>query len=141
MRRSPLPFALPGILGSALLLVACAAAPSGGGGASIPDPATARVRLESHRWELVYWEGRTVPHGDNGEPVILSFKDGRVSGHAGCNRMNAGFELGPEPGALRVSQGMLTPSTRYQFDGDRHRLSQSASLPALEFHKRELQGE
>ena len=162
MRRLPLPFALPGILGSALLLVACAAAPSGGGAsAPTPDPATARVRLESHRWELVYWEGRTVPHGDNGEPVILSFKDGRVSGHAGCNRMNVGFELGPEPGALRVSQGMLTrmacepgrmefeaafvkaltASTRYQFDGDRLRLSQSASLPALEFHKRELQGE
>ena len=91
MRRSPLPFALPGILGSALLLVACAAAPSGGGAsAPTPDPATARVRLESHRWELVYWEGRTVPHGDNGEPVILSFKDGRVSGHAGCNGPTAG---------------------------------------------------
>ena len=53
-------------------------------------PTEARSRLEANRWELVYWEGTPVPHGDNGEPVILSFKDGRVSGHAGCNGPTAG---------------------------------------------------
>lgn len=157
-----------------LLLAACSVAPGGAGGGSgggAAGPAAGAVqqlpaaeatrRLESRRWELVYWEGRAVPHGDNGEPVILSFRDGRASGHAGCNRMNAGFELGPAAGEVRFGGAATTrmacepgrmafeaafvaalgASTQLEFEGPRMRLRAPGGAAPLEFHERELQGE
>jgi heat shock protein HslJ len=50
------------------------------------------------RWELLRWNRppdamgkitlRTIPHGDNGEPIIIEFNeaDKRLSGYSGCNR-------------------------------------------------------
>jgi heat shock protein HslJ len=152
----------------AMLLVACSVAPGGAGGgpgggsgAALLPVAEAASRLGARRWELVYWQGQTVPHGDNGEPVILTFRDGRVSGHAGCNRMNAGFELGPAAGQVRFSGPVTTrmacepgrmafeaafvaalgSSTQVEFEGPRMRLRAPGAAAALEFHERELQGE
>jgi heat shock protein HslJ len=123
-------------------------------------PATeARSRLEANRWELVYWEGTPVPHGDNGEPVILTFAEGRVSGHAGCNRMMAGYEVGPEAGRIAVKapvttrmaceEGRMTfeaaftkafsAATTVRFEGNHLHLD-SPGVPTLKFHLRELQG-
>ena len=119
----------------------------------------ARSRLEANRWELVYWEGTPVPHGDNGEPVILTFAEGRVSGHAGCNRMTAGYELGPEAGRIIVKapvttrmaceEGRMTfeaaftkafsAATTVRFEGNHLHLD-SPGVPTLKFHLRELQG-
>lgn len=151
----------------ALLLAACSMAPGGVGGvggneqgAALLPAAEAASRLASRRWELVYWEGRVVPHGDNGEPVILTFRDGRVSGHAGCNRMNAGFEVGPAVGEVRFSGPVTTrmacepgrmafeaafvaalgSSTQVEFEGPRMRLRAAGGGAPLEFHERELQG-
>ena len=78
---------LPALAALIVTLVGCAA--QGGGttprsaavaaASAIALPATeARSRLEANRWELVYWQGTPVPHGDNGEPVILTFAEGRV---------------------------------------------------------------
>ena len=119
----------------------------------------ARSRLEANRWELVYWEGTPVPHGDNGEPVILTFAEGRVSGHAGCNRMTAGYELGPEAGRIIVKAPVTTrmaceedrmkfeaaftkafgAATAVRFKGNHLHLD-SPGVPTLKFHLRELQG-
>ena len=119
----------------------------------------ARSRLEANRWELIYWEGTPVPHGDNGEPVILTFAEGRVSGHAGCNRMMAGYELGPEAGRIAVKapittrmaceEGRMTfeaaftkafgAATAVRFEGNHLHLD-SPGVPSLKFHLRELQG-
>jgi heat shock protein HslJ len=119
----------------------------------------ARSRLEANRWELVYWEGTPVPHGDNGEPVILTFAEGRVSGHAGCNRMTAGYELGPEAGRIIVKAPVTTrmaceedrmkfeaaftkafgAATAVRFEGNHLHLD-SPGVPTLKFHLRELQG-
>jgi heat shock protein HslJ len=100
-----------------------------------------------------------VPHGDNGEPVILSFAEGRVSGHAGCNRMMAGYELGPEAGRIAVKGPATTrmaceegrmafeaaftkafgAATAVRFEGS-HMYLESPGVPTLKFHLRELQG-
>ncbi len=155
----------------ALVLAACSMSPGGAGAGAVPGAgnggaallpvAEAASRLGAHRWELVYWEGKTVPHGDNGEPVILTFRDGRVSGHAGCNRMNAAYELGPAAGQVRFSGPVTTrmacepgrmafeaafvaalgASAQVEFEGPRMRLRQpGGAAPPLEFYQRELQG-
>jgi heat shock protein HslJ len=135
----------------------------GAGGASAGpialSAAEARARLEANRWELVYWEGTPVPHGDNGEPVILTFAEGRVGGHAGCNRMMAGYELGAEPGQIAIKGPATTrmaceegrmnfeaaftkafgAATAVRFEGS-HMYLASPGVPDLKFHLRELQG-
>lgn len=147
-------------------LAGCAA--PGGGSAQGPaaaarpvalSAADARTRLEANRWELVYWEGTPVPHGDNGEPVILTFAEGRVSGHAGCNRMMAGYELGAGASQIAIKGAATTrmaceegrmkfeaaftkafgAATAARFEGN-HLYLDSPGVPSLKFHLRELQG-
>ena len=155
----------------AALMVTLAGCTAQGGGTTLGSAAgtaasavgllapEARSRLEANRWELVYWEGTPVPHGDNGEPVILTFAEGRVSGHAGCNRMTAGYELGPEAGRIIVKAPVTTrmaceedrmkfeaaftkafgAATAVRFKGNHLHLD-SPGVPTLKFHLRELQG-
>jgi heat shock protein HslJ len=154
----------------AALMVTLAGCTAQGGGTTLGSAGTAasavgllapeaRSRLEANRWELVYWEGTPVPHGDNGEPVILTFAEGRVSGHAGCNRMTAGYELGPEAGRIIVKAPVTTrmaceedrmkfeaaftkafgAATAVRFEGNHLHLD-SPGVPTLKFHLRELQG-
>ena len=124
---------------------------------SSPSPEEMTRRAERNRWELAYWGDRQVPHGDNGEPVVFAFKDGQVSGHAGCNRYSAGVTFGPHPGTMSVSRGITTrmtceprrmefetsfvqafeASTRYRLDGERLSF-ESAIAPPLEFFRRPL---
>ena len=133
---------------AALLLASCVSSPS-------PEDMTRRA--ENNRWELTHWGDRSVPYGDDGEPVILSFKDGRVSGHAGCNRYSAAIVFGPRRGELKVSQGITTrmacelrhmefetsfirafeASTRYHLDGESLSF-ESDIAPPLEFYRRPL---
>lgn len=150
----------------AVLTITLAACTASGGPAAGPgagpvalSAAEAGKRLAANRWELVFWEGTPVPHGDNGEPVILTFFEGRVSGHAGCNRMMAGYELGPEAGKIAVKALVTTQmaceegrmrfeaaftkafgaATTVRFEGD-HMYLDSPGGPSLKFHLRELQG-
>jgi heat shock protein HslJ len=150
----------------AVLTITLAACTSPGGPAAGPgtgpvavSAAEAGTRLAANRWELVYWEGTPVPHGDNGEPVILTFAEGRVSGHAGCNRMMAGYELGPEAGRIAVKAPVTTrmaceegrmkfeaaftrafgAANAVRFEGS-HMYLDSPGVPSLKFHLRELQG-
>ncbi|WP_034298226.1 META domain-containing protein [Herbaspirillum sp. RV1423] len=59
--------------------------------------ATDSAALAMSRWELTSWPGHDIPHGDNGEPVILNFQDdgaqASVSGRAWCNRFSAPYVL------------------------------------------------
>src|SRR5450830_1879980 len=62
------------------------------------QPATdTTAGLTSAQWELTNWPGHEIPHGDNGEPVILNFQDNgkeaSVSGRAWCNRFTAPYVL------------------------------------------------
>ena len=135
-------------MGVALMLASCVTSPS---------PEEMRQRAENNRWELAHWGDRQVPHGDNGEPVILTFKDGRVSGHAGCNQYSAGITFGPDRGSLQVSRGITTrmaceprrmmfesdfvrafeASTRYRLDGESLSFESDIARP-LEFYRRPL---
>ena len=137
-----------------LMLSACTSLTSG---SSAPAVDTAE-RLQTHRWELVYWEGTPVPHGDNGEPVILSFAEGRVSGHTGCNRSSAGYELDPSAMQLRILAPMSTRMAceegrmafeaallkalqgvrTLRFEGP-HLYLEAPGQVALKLHERELQ--
>jgi heat shock protein HslJ len=99
-------------------LAACA-------GAASPPPAGNDAALSAARWELTGWTGHTVPHGDNGEPVILSFtlKNGlgRVSGRAGCNQFSAPYSV-RGPGQLTIVEAATTrmacPEPAMQFEAD-----------------------
>jgi|JI10StandDraft_1071094.scaffolds.fasta_scaffold41545_9 heat shock protein HslJ len=124
----------------ALMLTSCV---------SSPLPEEMNRRAEQNRWELSHWGDRSVPYGDDGEPVILTFKNGRVSGHAGCNRYSAAIVFGPHRGELKVSQGITTrmaceprhmefeasfirafeASTRYRLDGESCRSKAISLLP------------
>ena len=73
------------IIAATLALAACA------------TPSTTGADLTASQWELTGWPGHEIPHGDNGEPVILSFQDNgkqaSVSGRAWCNRFSAPYVL------------------------------------------------
>lgn len=145
--RTPL-LQLPLALCITLLMTACV--PS-------PQPEDMRRLAEHNRWELAHWGDRPVPYGDDGEPVILAFKGGRVSGHAGCNRYSAAITFGPRAGETKVSQGITTrmaceprhmefeasfihafeASTRYRLDGESLSF-ESDGAPPLEFYRRPL---
>jgi heat shock protein HslJ len=123
-----------------------------------PSAEDTRRLIETNRWELVRWGDRTVPHGDNGEPVILKFKDGKVSGHSGCNRYNSRVTFGPGDGQMTVSPGMTTrmaceprrmefeaafirtfeASIGYRVEGERL-LFESGVAPPLELYRRPLE--
>ena len=138
MRTPLLHLALP--ICTALMLTSCVTSPS---------PEEMNRRAEQNRWELSHWGDRSIPYGDDGDPVILSFKEGRVSGHAGCNRYRAAIVFGPARGELKVSQGITTrmaceprhmefeasfirafeASTRYRLDGESCRSKAISLLP------------
>ena len=84
---------------AALMLASCVISPS---------PEEMQHRAEKNRWELAHWGDRRLPPGDQGEPVVLSFKGGKVSGHAGCNQYSAEITFGPDRGSLKVSRGITT---------------------------------
>jgi len=122
-----------------------------------PSPDHMKQLTEKNRWELAHWGNHAVPYGDDGEPVILTFKDGTVSGHAGCNRYSAGITFGPKAGDVTVSRGVTTRmaceprrmefetafirafegSTRYRLDGESLSLESAIAQP-LEFYRRPL---
>lgn len=123
-----------------------------------PSPDVMKQIAERNRWELAHWGNHAVPYGDDGEPVILAFKDGKVSGHAGCNRYSAGMTFGPAAGQVSVSHGISTrmaceprrmafetafirafeASTRYRLDGESLSF-ENAIDPPLEFYRRPLE--
>jgi len=139
---------------ASLMLCACSSLTTG----STQPAVNAGPRLQAHRWELVYWEGTAVPHGDNGEPVILTFAEGRVSGHTGCNRSSAGYELDAAAMQLRILAPMSTRMAceegrmafeavllkalqgvrTLRFEGP-HLYLEAPGQVALKLHERELQ--
>ncbi|AMP07595.1 META and DUF4377 domain-containing protein [Collimonas pratensis] len=99
-------------------LAACAATPPAPVAGN--DPALSAVR-----WKLTSWSGHTIPHGDNGEPVILNFDmqdgKGRVSGRAGCNQFSAPYSV-RAAGQLTIVEAVTTrmacPPPAMQFEAD-----------------------
>ena len=103
-------------------------------------------------------DGKQRATGDNGEPIILRFRDGRVSSHAGCNRYSAGITFGPQTGEVKIASGMtrrmaceprrmefeaafiraFEASTRYRVEGERL-LFESWTTSELEFYRRPLE--
>lgn len=132
-----------------LLLTACV---------SPPSPDEMKQVAERNRWELAHWGNQAIPYGDDGEPVIFAFKDGKVSGQAGCNRYSAGITFGPKAGEVSVSHGIRTrmaceprrmefeaafirafeASTRYRLDGESLSFESTLAQP-LEFYRRPLE--
>ncbi|HZF25716.1 MAG TPA: META domain-containing protein [Steroidobacteraceae bacterium] len=53
--------------------------------------------LENVQWTLVQLDGKAIEPSSRGAPTLmLSSKDMRLSGFAGCNRMLGGYELNGE---------------------------------------------
>lgn len=138
------------ILTLSVLLTACV---------STPSPDEMKQTAERNRWELAHWGDRRIPYADDDEqPVILAFKDGRVSGHAGCNRYAASVSFGAKAGEVTVSHSITTrmacaprrmefeaaflkafeASTRYRLDGESLSF-ESEIAPPLEFYRRPLE--
>lgn len=92
-----------------IMLATLSACASSGGGASSGD--TSQAALTASRWELVRWPGHVIPHGDNGEPVILNFQnadgESRVSGRSWCNLFSASYVL-REGGKLTIGRAAST---------------------------------
>lgn len=125
---------------------------------STPSPDAMKQVAERNRWELAHWGDHAVPYGDDGEPVILAFRDGKVSGQAGCNRYAAVITFGPKTGEVSVSHGISTrmacvprrmefeaafirafeASTRYRLDGESLSFESAIAQP-LEFYRRPLE--
>lgn len=85
----------------AALLAACATGPLSGSPTAAPGLTETQSGGPS-RWELVRWQQpdgslKTLPHGDNGEPVLFEFNagidaaQGTVSGTTGCNRFTGSY--------------------------------------------------
>ncbi|CAB3677355.1 MULTISPECIES: META domain-containing protein [Achromobacter] len=88
----------------AVALAGCAGSTGGARpqGAAAANAATSADSLAQTSWELVRWTQaggalRDIPHGDNGEPVQLTFlaqgKQYRVNGFSGCNRYMGSYKL------------------------------------------------
>lgn len=84
-------------------------------GAAAVNATTSADSLAQTHWELVSWvdakgQQRDIPHGDNGEPISLTFyaqgKEHAVSGFAGCNRYMSSYLL--ENGMLRIAAPATT---------------------------------
>jgi heat shock protein HslJ len=112
----------------AALLCACALAactmPTHPDSAAPPadpyNPAATQL-LDDTQWELTRWADaggqlRTIPHGDNGQPITLDFSttggQRRVSGFSGCNRYMGTYDLkdgklsfGPLAGTRKACRG------------------------------------
>lgn len=103
-----------------LLTVALAgcAGPTGGAraqGAAAANAATSADSLAQTSWELVRWAQpddtlHEIPHGDNGEPIKLTFlaqgKEYRVAGFSGCNRYVGTYVL--KDGKLKIEAAGMT---------------------------------
>ena len=102
------------LLGVGLLAAALAgcAGSTGGAraqGAAAANAASSAASLAQTSWELVRWTQasgglRNIPHGDNGEPIQLTFlaqgKEYRAGGFSGCNRYMGTYKL--EAGKLFI---------------------------------------
>ncbi|KVU46800.1 hypothetical protein WK68_34855 [Burkholderia ubonensis] len=88
----------------ATLLAACSMPTHPDASAPAPDPfnPAAVQLLDDTSWELTGWQNadgtpRTIPHGDNGEPIklALSTESGvrRASGFSGCNRYMGTYDV------------------------------------------------
>lgn len=131
-----------------LLITACV---------STPSPDAMKQVAERNRWELAHWGDRVIPSADEGQPVVLAFQEGRVTGYAGCNRYAAAVSFGPKTGQVAVSHGITTrmaceprrmkfeaafikafeASRRYRLDGESLSFH-SEGGPPLEFYRRPL---
>lgn len=84
-------------------------------GAAAATAATSADSLAQTRWELTRWttpagDTKPIPHGDNGEPIQLTFLAAngqhQVAGFTGCNRYNGSYKL--QPGKLSISAPATT---------------------------------
>jgi len=110
----PIPTPVRGVLLAALALALAGCANTTGQaearGAAAANAATSADSLAQTHWELTRWTAsdgspRAIPHGDNGEPIQLTFlaQNGnyRVNGFSGCNRYMGSYKL--QGGKLSIS--------------------------------------
>jgi len=103
-----------GLLPAALAIVLAGCAGTTGHataeGAAAANATTSADSLAQTRWELTRWTApdgspRSIPHGDNGEPIQLVFlahdNQYRVNGFSGCNRYMGSYKL--QAGKLSIS--------------------------------------
>lgn len=123
------------LLGAGLLALALAGCASSTGGAraqgaAAANAATSADSLAQTSWELVRWTQsagglRNIPHGDNGEPIKLTFlaqgKQYRAEGFSGCNSYMGSYKL--DAGKLFIDAAAATrmacvPAERAKLEND-----------------------
>lgn len=123
------------VLGVGVLAVALAGCAGSTGGARAEGAAAANAAssadsLAQTSWELVRWTRaggalRDIPHGDNGEPIRLTFlaqgKQYRAEGFSGCNRYQGSYKL--QGGKLAIDAPAATrmacvPAERAALEAD-----------------------
>jgi heat shock protein HslJ len=89
--------------GAAFLIAGCSGTPTASPASPGDGPSLTQSQSTGpSRWELVRWQEaggalKSIPHGDNGEPIILTFSEGldaaqgTMSGNAGCNRVRGSY--------------------------------------------------
>ena len=79
--------------GLAVLVVgACAKPPDGAAGAATAGPQPmASTTIAETSWTLTHLRTEPVAVADKQREPYLVFKDGRVSGYAGCNQLSGGY--------------------------------------------------
>lgn len=99
-------------------------------GAAAANAASSADSLAQTSWELVRWTRaggalRDIPHGDNGEPIRLTFlaqgKQYRAEGFSGCNRYQGSYKL--QGGKLAIDAPAATrmacvPAERAALEAD-----------------------
>jgi heat shock protein HslJ len=76
----------------AVVVGACAKPAGGAAGASTASPqSAASTTIADTSWTLTHLGTEPVVVVDKQRAPYLTFKDGRVSGNAGCNRLSSGY--------------------------------------------------
>jgi heat shock protein HslJ len=91
------------VLGPALLAVALVACSSSSGGSSSPGGPSASASLDGHTYLSTQLEGAILVPGTQ---VRLSFTDGNLNAHGGCNMMGGAYRI--EGDRIRTTQMSMT---------------------------------
>ncbi|CAB3656440.1 hypothetical protein LMG26788_01348 [Achromobacter pulmonis] len=125
-------YRLAGVCALAMALAGCAGSTAGARpqGAAAANAASSADSLAQTSWELVRWTQpggalREIPHGDNGEPIRLTFlaqgRQYRTEGFSGCNRYMGRYQL--QGGKLSIEARAATrmacvPAARAALEND-----------------------
>jgi heat shock protein HslJ len=106
----------------------------------------------SGRWELLRWNRppdatgrvtqRAIPHGDNGEPIMIEFNQDKkiLSGYSGCNRFFAPITSDSKSAIVlgRIGSSMMMCNENYRMELEHDFLNQLEDYRSLNVKEDQL---